>query len=212
MSFVPPGAAQPVLKQVSFALEPGEALGVIGPSAAGKSTLCRLLVGVWPPTAGAVRLDGAEVHTWDRTQFGAHVGYLPQDVELFAGTVRDNISRLTDAEPAQVIEAAKLADVHEMILHLPKGYDTDRQAEARSLGCPAPRGSEVSPAPCSQSQLVVLTANANLDRGGRRPLCMRSRPSRPRTTVCHVAHPAERPAHIRPDPLLPAANPDPRAA
>src|SRR3546814_15631892 len=97
--FVPPRAAKPVLKQVSFELAAGESLGVIGPSAAGKSTLCRLLVGTWPPTSGHVRLDGAEVHAWDRAQFGRHAGYLPPDVELFACPVRQNTPPLSPAHP-----------------------------------------------------------------------------------------------------------------
>lgn len=119
-----PGTQVAILKGVSFTLEPGEVLGVIGPSAAGKSTLARLLVGVWPALAGKVRLDGADVYSWNKDRLGAHIGYLPQDVELFEGTIAENIARFGEIDSNKVIEAARQAGMNEMILHFPKGYDT----------------------------------------------------------------------------------------
>lgn len=119
-----PGTQVPILKGVSFALEPGEVLGVIGPSAAGKSTLARALIGIWPVVGGAVRLDGVDIHQWSREEVGPHLGYLPQDVALFDGSIAENIARFGAVDSLAVIEAAQKAGVHEMILAFPNGYDT----------------------------------------------------------------------------------------
>jgi ATP-binding cassette subfamily C protein EexD len=121
---VPPGGTVPVLKGVSFAVAAGESIGIIGPSAAGKSTLARVVLGVWPVHSGKVRIDGADIDQWNRVELGPHVGYLPQDIELLDGTVGENIARFGDVDPERVVEAARKAGVHEMILRLPKGYDT----------------------------------------------------------------------------------------
>ena len=118
------GGQVPILKGVAFALAPGEVLAVVGPSASGKSTLARLLVGLWPAASGKVRLDGADVFTWDKQELGPHVGYLPQGVELLDGTLAENIARFGEVSMAKVEAAARLVGLHEYILALPKGYES----------------------------------------------------------------------------------------
>jgi PrtD family type I secretion system ABC transporter len=120
-----PGNDNPIIRGISFALGAGESLAIVGPSGAGKSTLVRALAGVWKPRSGKVRLDGADVATWDAEDRGQHIGYLPQDIELFGGTVRENIARFGQADPQQIISAAQRASIHEMILRLSHGYETD---------------------------------------------------------------------------------------
>jgi len=124
VSYVTPGSPRPLLRNVSFEIDAGEILGIIGPSGAGKSTLARHLVGVLAATAGTVRLDGADVAAWSRNGLGSHVGYLPQDIELFADTVACNINRFQPGDDPAVLEAAHMAGVHELILRLPNGYNT----------------------------------------------------------------------------------------
>ncbi|MCK1711247.1 type I secretion system permease/ATPase [Bradyrhizobium sp. 143] len=124
LSFAAPGTSKAILRGVAFRIEPGEVLGIIGPSGAGKSTLARHLVGVQTPSAGAARLDSAEISAWIRSSLGQHLGYLPQDVELFADSIAANIGRFNDGDDDAIIAAARLAGVHEMIVRLPEGYDT----------------------------------------------------------------------------------------
>ena len=120
----PPGMKQAVIKNVSFSIGPGDVLGVICPSAAGKSTLARVAVGIWPSTPNAARVDGVDVYRRNKDELGPSLGYMPQDVEVFPGTVSENIARFTQFNADDVIEAAKSAGVHDMILHFPEGYDT----------------------------------------------------------------------------------------
>ena len=118
-----PGSQMPILRGVAFALQPGEVLAVVGPSASGKTTLARLLVGLWPAASGKVRLDGVDVFNWDKAELGPHIGYLPQGVELFDGTLAENIARFGEVDAARVEAAARAVGLHETIMALPKGYD-----------------------------------------------------------------------------------------
>lgn len=130
---VAPGTQASILRGVSFALNPGEVLAVIGPSAAGKTTLARVLAGLWPSMGGKARLDGVDLFTWDKAELGPHVGYLPQDVELFDGSIADNIARFGDTDLRQVQDAARAVGLHEFIESLPEGYDTDVGPEGARL-------------------------------------------------------------------------------
>jgi ATP-binding cassette subfamily C protein/ATP-binding cassette subfamily C exporter for protease/lipase/ATP-binding cassette subfamily C protein EexD len=188
--FAPPNSERPILKDVSFELAAGEVLAVIGPSGSGKSTLCRLITGAWAPSSGHVRLDGAELHTWERSDFGAHVGYLPQDVELFPGTVRDNVARMTDAPDEAVIEAARLAGAHDMILRLPDGYATEVGPRGAGLSGGQRQWIGLARALFGNPRMVVLDEpNASMDQTGEAALIEAIGRLKARgTTVILVAH------------------------
>ncbi|WP_341794330.1 type I secretion system permease/ATPase [Rickettsia endosymbiont of Rhinocyllus conicus] len=157
-----------ILKGVSFAVQPGEILAIIGPSATGKSTLAKIIVGVWRESSGSVRLDEAEIYRWNREDFGRHVGYLPQGIELFSGSIKQNIARMEDnANPQKVIEAAKLAGAHEMILRFPDGYDSDIGPAGSNLSGGQRQRIGLARAFYGDPKLVILDEpNANLDEAG----------------------------------------------
>jgi len=191
-----PGVERPIIRGASFNLKPGEALGVIGPSASGESTLARLVVGIWKPASGAVRLDGAEVCAWPRERLGPYLGYLPQDVELFAGTVAENIARLGEPDAVQVIHAAKRAHVHELILRLPQGYDSATGESGQGLSPGQRQRIALARALYGKPRLVVLDEpNASLDHEGEEALLRTLQGLKEEgTTLIIVAH---RPSLLR---------------
>jgi ATP-binding cassette subfamily C protein EexD len=162
-----PGRSEPILKGMNLAIEPGTTVALIGPSAAGKSTVARAILGLYPPARGRACLDGADVHNWDRTQLGQSVGYLPQDVELLDGTVAENIARFGDIESDRVVEAAQLAGIHEMILSLPQAYDTPLIGGSVALSAGQQQRIGIARAIYGRPRVVVLDEpNANLDLAG----------------------------------------------
>jgi ATP-binding cassette subfamily C protein EexD len=168
---VPPGSKNIVVRGVNMELDAGEALGIVGPSASGKSCLARALLGIWPTYSGKVRLDGADIFTWDRAELGPYVGYLPQDIELFDGSISENICRFGDVDPDKVVEAAKTAGVHGLILHLPQGYDTVIGGSGGILsGGQRQRIGLARAIYGSPKYLVLDEPNSNLDDQGEREL------------------------------------------
>jgi PrtD family type I secretion system ABC transporter len=168
ITVTPPESRQPTLRQISFSINPGEAVGVIGPSGSGKSTLARSLTGIWPLAAGRIRLDGAPLDQYHPEKLAQYIGYLPQRVSLFDGTIAENIARLsTDVDPNQVVEAAKKADAHEMILRLPKGYNTPVHTVGTQLSGGQIQRIGLARALYGDPVLLVLDEpNSNLDNEG----------------------------------------------
>ncbi|MEO5771463.1 MAG: ATP-binding cassette domain-containing protein, partial [Burkholderiaceae bacterium] len=184
-----PGSERVILGGVSLALAPGESLAIVGASGAGKSTLVRLLTGLWAPHAGTVRLDGVDVAHWPREDLGPHIGYVPQDVELFAGSVADNIARLGQPDPARVVAAAQQAQVHEMVLALPQGYDTMIDPRGALLSPGQRQRIALARALYGTPKLVVLDEpNSNLDGAGEQALAETIKSLRGQATVVVVTH------------------------
>ena len=163
----PPGGDDPIVLGVSFQVLPGQALGIIGPSASGKTSLGKLMVGLWKPMRGHIRLDGADVHSWEFDDLGSYIGYLPQDVDLFNGTVAENISRFGPRNDEGVIEAAQAVGIHETILQLPQGYDTEIKAKGGVLSGGQRQRVGLARAIYGDPQFIVLDEpNSNLDGDG----------------------------------------------
>lgn len=169
--YVPPGGEAPTLKGISFQVPGGVILGMVGPVSAGKSTLAKLICGVWKPYSGTVRLDNADVFQWNRSDFGRYVGYMPQGADLFSGTVRDNIARFTTADDKDVVKAARITGVHDMILRLPKGYDTWVGTGGATLSGGFRQRICLARAIFGDPRLIVLDEpSANLDSAGEQAL------------------------------------------
>jgi ABC-type protease/lipase transport system fused ATPase/permease subunit len=179
-----------LIKGVGFTLEAGESLGLVGPSASGKTTLLRLILGLWKPQAGCVRLDGADITLWARGALGKHLGYLPQDVALLGGTVAENIARLAPVDSVAVVAAARLAHAHDLILRLPQGYETEIGEAGAVLSGGQRQRVALARALYGEPRLVVLDEpNANLDAEGEAALqaALRELKAR-RVTVIMAGH------------------------
>ncbi|MCA0043147.1 type I secretion system permease/ATPase [Celeribacter litoreus] len=193
ISCLAPRGGKLILSSIGFALNAGEVCAVTGPSGAGKSTLCKMLVGAWKPAKGNVRLDGADVFEWGAEQLGPHIGYLPQKVELFPGTIAENIARFGALNSEAVIAAAKAADVHDLILRLPKGYETAVGQSGNMLSSGQRQRIALARALFGDPSLIVLDEpNSNLDREGDQALvaALMSLKARKRTVII-VSHRAE---------------------
>ncbi|KKC33963.1 type I secretion system permease/ATPase [Devosia psychrophila] len=190
LATVIPGTRTPVLQGISFTIKPGEAVAIFGPSGAGKSSLVRTLVGVWATAQGSVRLDGSEIGHWNAEKLGQHIGYLPQDVELFAGTIAENIGRFQNAGSAEVLSAAMRAGVHEMIQKLPQGYETQIGVGGRQLSGGQRQRVGLARALFNNPAIVVLDEpNANLDSDGETALMqVLANLKKEGTTVIFVSH------------------------
>ncbi|HTW68914.1 MAG TPA: type I secretion system permease/ATPase [Acetobacteraceae bacterium] len=190
VTWAPAGAARPVVRGVSLRIEPGAALVMVGASSAGKSTIARLMVGAMRPDSGSVRLDGADLATWDAAQLGTTIGYLPQDVALFPGTIRDNIARFGEADDAAVVAASKAANAHDMIVRLPQGYQTLLDDAAMTLSGGQKQRIALARALLEAPSVVVLDEpNANLDSEGEAALteCVQALKRR-KCTVVMITH------------------------
>ncbi len=168
---VPPGSKKPVIVNIDFLIEPGEAMAIVGPIAAGKTSLVRMLVGIWKPAAGHVRLDGVEISDWDHAELGPQIGYVPQDIELYEGSIAENIARLNKPDSKRVIDAAQLIGIHEEILSFPEGYNTKLGSSGFALSGGQKQRIAIARACYGFPKYIVMDEpNANLDEIGENQL------------------------------------------
>ena len=207
--YLPPGTKEPVLNGVSFELQPGESLAIVGPSGSGKSTLARILVGCLLPTAGKVRLDGTELRNWDRRQFGEYTGYLPQEVELFPGSIKENVCRMrSDLPDDKIYSAAMLSGVHDMICQLPNGYETVLERNGAPLSGGQKQRIALARAFFGEPAMVVLDEpNSNLDAAGEQALTETLVRAKKKARHDRRHHPAPGPAQHRRQGADPARRP-----
>jgi len=194
----PPAAGRPSVKGVSFSLKAGESLAIVGAAASGKSSMARAMAGVWPLREGVIRIDNAAYSQWDQNRLGKHIGYLPQDIELFSGTVADNIARLAKVDEAAVVAAAKAAGAHDVILRLPNGYDTPIGEGGVALSGGMRQRVGLARALYGDPRLLILDEpNSNLDEDGERALAHAMAMAKAaKRTVIVVTHRPQLLAHV----------------
>lgn len=186
---IPPMSQNPVLKNVSMTIMPGECIGLIGPSGSGKTSLAKTILGLWPVAAGEVRIDGAEISQYNREELGKHIGYLPQDIELFEGSIAENIARFQEADPTEIIEAAKMAEVHDLILKLPNGYETKIGPGGANLSGGQKQRIALARALFRKPKIIILDEpNSNLDDLGEQALLKALIKLKGESTIIIISH------------------------
>jgi len=186
---IPPLSKNPILKNINLTIFPGECVGIIGPSGSGKTSLAKTILGVWQPASGEVSFDGASISQYNREELGKHIGYLPQDIELFEGTVAENIARFQQADPKEIIEAAQLAEVHEMILKLPDGYETKIGPGGTNLSGGQRQRIALARALFRKPKIIILDEpNSNLDDIGEKALLKALQKLKAKSTIIIISH------------------------
>jgi ATP-binding cassette subfamily C protein EexD len=186
---IPPMSQEPVIRNLNMSIMPGECVGLIGPSGSGKTSLAKTILGLWPVAAGKVIIDKAEISQYNKDELGHHIGYLPQDIELFEGSIADNISRFQEADPEEIIEAAKMAEVHDLILKLPNGYETKIGAGGANLSGGQKQRIALARALFKKPKMIILDEpNSNLDDIGETALLKALIKLKGQSTIIIISH------------------------